>query len=134
MSYKVESDFEFKGCRCVVVFASMGHRCGYVGLPKEHICEGKDYDEIDVSVHGGLTYAGQGNKYPVDDNRSWIGFDCAHYRDAKDLDLVKELNEEHTYTTIADMERMYPIGGIIRNTEYVERELIELVKQLKIIK
>ena len=29
---------------------------GYVGLPDEHPCSGKGYDDIDVNVHGGLTY------------------------------------------------------------------------------
>lgn len=43
--YKVEKDFEYKGLRCVVTFGDLGHRCGYVGIPKTHILYGKKYDE-----------------------------------------------------------------------------------------
>lgn len=43
--YKVEKDFEYKGLRCVVTFGDLGHRCGYVGIPKTHILYGKEYDE-----------------------------------------------------------------------------------------
>ena len=47
--YKVESDFMYKGYRCVVVFQEMGHRCGYVGVEKGHSLYGKDYaDYLDV--------------------------------------------------------------------------------------
>lgn len=43
--YKVEKDFEHKGLRCVITFGDLGHRCGYVGIPKTHILYGKEYDE-----------------------------------------------------------------------------------------
>lgn len=43
--FKVESDFEYQGIRCVVIFGEMGHRCGYVGVPKESILYGKSYSE-----------------------------------------------------------------------------------------
>lgn len=45
MSYKVESVFEHEGLKCVVLMTSMGHRCGYVGVPKEHPLHGKDYND-----------------------------------------------------------------------------------------
>ncbi len=37
----IESDFEYRGYRCVTTFTDMGHRCGYVGVPKEHPLYGK---------------------------------------------------------------------------------------------
>lgn len=43
--YIVECEFEHAGYKCVVVFTRMGHRCGYVGIPKEHPLYGKGYDE-----------------------------------------------------------------------------------------
>ena len=88
----VESDFEHEGLRCVVVKQPMGHRCGYVGVPKGHDLYGKDAfdtkDESlwDISVHGGLTYSegGEINKYPVESiDTWWFGFDTAHYWDTK---------------------------------------------------
>jgi len=45
MGYKVESEFEHEGLKCVVVMTTMGHRCGYVGLSKEYVLYGKDYSD-----------------------------------------------------------------------------------------
>lgn len=43
MAHFVESEFEHCGYKCVVVFQPMGHRCGYVGIPKTHTLYGDDY-------------------------------------------------------------------------------------------
>lgn len=43
--YIVEQEFEHAGYKCVVTFNVTGHRCGYVGIPKEHPLYGKGYDE-----------------------------------------------------------------------------------------
>ena len=43
--YKIESDFVYNGLRCVVVFTSMGHRCGYVGVDKTSPLFEKDYSD-----------------------------------------------------------------------------------------
>lgn len=80
---------------------------GYVLIPKGHKFYGLEYDDIDVNVHGGLTYSGiylgwiekyeeDGNDYELDINLKkkidkngyeflmdyWVlGFDTAHYGD-----------------------------------------------------
>lgn len=43
--YIVEREFEHAGYKCVVIFGAMGHRCGYVGVPRSHSLYGKHYDE-----------------------------------------------------------------------------------------
>jgi hypothetical protein len=43
MGHKVETEFEHEGLKCVVLMTGMGHRCGYVGIPKEHPLHGVDY-------------------------------------------------------------------------------------------
>ena len=43
--YIVEREFEHAGYKCVVTFGAMGHRCGYVGIPKNHALYGKGYDD-----------------------------------------------------------------------------------------
>ena len=49
MSYKVETEFEHKGYKCVVIMTERGYRCGYVGIPKKNMLHGIDYNEqIDV--------------------------------------------------------------------------------------
>lgn len=44
-NYIVEREFEHAGYKCVVIFGSIGHRCGYVGIPKNHPLYGKDYSD-----------------------------------------------------------------------------------------
>jgi hypothetical protein len=58
-----------------------GYACGYVGVPEGHPWYKKDYDDIDVDVHGGLTWSDDhvGNDAP--DGLWWVGFDTAHYND-----------------------------------------------------
>ena len=46
-----ESDFEYKGYRCVTIITDMGHRCGYVGLPEGHPLYRKhESDGINVTM------------------------------------------------------------------------------------
>lgn len=48
-NYIVEREFECAGYKCVVVFRSIGHRCGYVGIPKNHPLYGEHYrDYLEV--------------------------------------------------------------------------------------
>lgn len=63
-----------------------GALCGYVGIKKSHPDFGKGYDDVDVDVHGGLTYAdscGWHICHQSDDKEPvwWLGFDCGHFRD-----------------------------------------------------
>lgn len=67
-------------CRAVR-HPSLGHWCGYIGLPVGHPMHGNDYDSIDVDVHGGLTYACDHAPLEKPDGRWWIGFDTAHSGD-----------------------------------------------------
>ena len=43
--YVVEKEFEHAGLKCVVVMQRMAHRCGYVGVNKDHPLYGKDYED-----------------------------------------------------------------------------------------
>lgn len=38
-----ESDFEYRGYRCVTTFTDFGERCGYVGVPEGHPLYGKGW-------------------------------------------------------------------------------------------
>ena len=67
---------------------------GYVVLSKEHPLNGVYYDDIDVSVHGGLTFSEYGKNINSDKyftkpdfikDDDWIvGFDTCHWGDNKD--------------------------------------------------
>mgnify|MGYP000849681354 FL=1 len=85
--FHVEKDWTTRaGLRAVVIYKdSMGFRCGYVGVPKEHPLHGKSYEDVyynDFYVHGVITYSGC-EQYPVEHNGLWcFGYDCAHLGDA----------------------------------------------------
>lgn len=79
---------------CLIVRnRSAGHLCGYVGVPPGHPLHGKHYEEPDVDVHGGLTFAGSCRPNSEEhgichipgpgepDAVWWFGFDCGHYDD-----------------------------------------------------
>ena len=131
MAHKVELDFDYHGLRCVVLGLDMGHRCGYVGLPKGHKYYGLDYNKLDdIEVHGGWTYQGESNGYPVESvDTWWIGFDCAHYGDGKDEMLIKELASQDAVDFWLDRMRNY-YDTSPKSAEYVKRELICAVNQI----
>ena len=49
----------------------LGSWCGYVGVRGNHPAAGKDYDDLDVLVHGGLTYADYCHPIEADE---WIRY------------------------------------------------------------
>lgn len=76
------------GLDCMIVRNTAGlHLCGYVGVTKEHPDFKKEYDDVCVDVHGGLTYGelcgGAICHFTEDgdDETYWLGFDCAHLGD-----------------------------------------------------
>lgn len=70
---------EHRGYKYYVVSIS-SHMCGYVAIPKGHRLFRKEYDEIDVTCHGGLTYSSIG--LPGFNEHDWvIGWDYSHSDD-----------------------------------------------------
>lgn len=75
---------------------------GYIGVPKGHPWFGKDYSEIDVRVHGGLTYSEK--QLPLhnpqeDSEWWWLGFDTRHWGDnALNQDVVYCINQLNSLT------------------------------------
>ena len=56
---------------------------GYVKIIPSHKHHGKGYDDIDVRVHGGLTFSEvipNGDEWP---EGHWVGFDTSHTGDNK---------------------------------------------------
>lgn len=113
--YKVEREWKHAGLSCAVVQGrEAGNRCGYVRVPLGHSFYGKNYDELDLDVHGGLTFAEVEPCTEHEDGQGyWFGFDCAHAGDASydpnaDIDSagptarkMMEINRE--------MDRKYPM-------------------------
>ena len=137
--YVVEKIFDHKDLKCVVAFGSNGWRCGYVGIPRSHKFYGKEYTEIESQIdhgdcHGGLTFSSRsiGEKYPIESDLWWFGFDCAHYGDGKDLDLAIELfpHIAESLYKIKACEDMFPTYDEVRSCEYVAESCISLANQL----
>jgi hypothetical protein len=164
-TYDVEKDWVAHGLRCVAITGQvMGHRCGYVGLPKGHPLHGVGYGEgspllremwqdrqndpvdddtpviplfchmfkggnpdptpdITFRVHGGITYAGGGDDYPVpSDGLWWYGFDCGHAGDEPD----PELQSPRARAIYAGVSRT----GVVRDLAFVATECERLAQQL----
>ena len=68
---------------CYVRVNAWGALCGYIAIPQGHPWHGSGYDDIDVQVHGGLTYAQPRDTFgPEAPVGSWVlGFDCCHAGD-----------------------------------------------------
>lgn len=91
---------ELHGYKYMVV--SYGsHPCAYVQVPEGHPLHGKHYDKIDISCHGGVTFAGNFCRHPsrflIERDGYWIGWDYAH---AGDFTVYPEITMVgHRYTT-----------------------------------
>ncbi len=115
-----------KGFEWIVTNNGSGYRCGYIRVPKGHPWRGKDYDEIDLDVHGGLTFGEP--DLPCDkageDDAYWLGFDCAHGFDAPDPKLT---NSDRVHIRALRGETF----GTVRTQEFAEAECRSLCEQAK---
>lgn len=115
---------------CLIVRNRMGALCGYVGVSEGHPAFRKDYGDVDVEVHGGLTFASMcsdGDERESichipskgePDHVWWLGFDCLHV-----------LDQAPSYTVFGNWKNVD--GSAYRNIGYVKREIASLAKQLK---
>lgn len=76
------------GYPAVVVVQPMGHRCGYVQIPKDHPAAELQYEDIELDVHGGLTYG------TINSEGTVFGFDCGHSCDKPDMNLMSESSKQ----------------------------------------
>jgi hypothetical protein len=118
------------GLACLVVRSEgTGALCGYVGLPPGHPLYGRDWDELNVGVHGGLTFAdscrpGADEGHGIchrpgpgePDHVWWLGFDCSRARDLAPL-LSPGWSSARVELTYRDLA-------------YVEGEVTRLAAQL----
>ena len=89
---------EATGYDCLIIrHPQHGNLNGYVAVPAGHPAFGKDYNDVDIDVHGGLTYAAYTDSQLLGDSLDailtrvpaegrpadvwWFGFDCHHARD-----------------------------------------------------
>lgn len=98
-------EFRAHGFPCLLKRVPNGHWCCYVGVPPGHPWHGKadsDAYDLDVSVHGGVTYGAACDGDPVNgvchtpqagepEHAWWIGADFAHGGDMSPGRCSREL-------------------------------------------
>ena len=84
----VYEDFVEEGIRCRIMRGPCG-MVAYLGISPSHPIAGKEYDDIPLDVHGGLTFsrAGDGKNWPK--GYWWYGWDYAHAGDKAFYDLER---------------------------------------------
>lgn len=128
---------ETTGLDCLIVRNHHGTLCGYVGVPPEHPDHGKDYDEVDVDVHGGLTFAGMCDEEAPEGHGIchipepgrppdvyWLGFDCGHFMDLSPgmIEFQRQVSERSGLP--------HDFGEVYRDIAYVRSECEQLAQQL----
>jgi hypothetical protein len=112
-----------------------GHWCGYVGVSEGHKAFEKEYGDVEVDVHGGLTFSsfcdgepGKGICHlpePGEPDRVWwLGFDCHHYNDYSPRDKMFERDRPEPLWMV-DVEASY------RTLQYVKNQCAALAEQLR---
>lgn len=120
--FKIENEYIHAGLKCAVVQARENrHRCGYVRLPPTHSMFDKPYDNINVNVHGGLTFARMEDCVEEDGQGYWIGFDCNHCGDAS-YDPAIELKDEINLRNFPD-DHYWSNAEVVRETNYLAEQL-----------
>ena len=118
------------GLPCLIVRVPFhGGLCGYVGVFEGNPNFGRDYNDVDADVHGGLTFSDFSTYGAnLDESRHichaldrgepgrvwWLGFDCAHYGDF----------------TPACGYRLCGYNSTYRNIFYVKTQIAHLAGQL----
>ncbi len=98
----------------------------YLGIPEKHPLAGFNYDDIELSVHGGLTY-GQLGKLPYwPEGWFWYGWDYAHAGDLGFYELhyhtERQTHEETRWTPeMVHEEVMETIPQFIRLKQIAEQ-------------
>jgi len=126
---------EATGLPCLAVRHPIsGHWCGYVGVADGPPMHGNEYEDIDVEVHWGLTFA---NKCQPgkDESRGvchipapgepnhvwWLGFDCANRDDYSPQDAKYAAERGYPFTPLPDQE--------YRTLAYMRQQCAALLKR-----
>jgi hypothetical protein len=129
--------FTESGYRAIVIFNETGHRCGYVEIPRTHPYYEKEYSDIDVDVHGGLTFSAYSKEMPYDTPAGfWVlGFDCIHYGDAIDLEACERYSNMGYIPKVQEnISRIFNAiftDDKVRTLDFVVTECESLAVQLK---
>jgi len=130
---------------CMINRGPSGAWCGYVGVGPDHPWHGMQYDDVDVEVHGGLTYSqaceegGEICHVPWPNREHdiwWFGWDAAHWNDyapAMEANL-REATKRSPELARAFIEGEGTFGQkVYRDMAYAISEVLMLAQQLKAV-
>jgi hypothetical protein len=127
-------DFTHAGLPCLALRNHHGSWCGYAAVPPGHPLHGRDFHDVDVDVHGGLTYADHcqhdlgichvPNPGEPDDVW-WFGFDCDHCWDVRPA-MNAQLRTYSHYRYMISFDQ----GASYKTLDYVRVEIMRLADQL----
>lgn len=108
-----------------VILRGGGSLCAYLGIPLAHPLAGKNYDDLPLDCHGGLTFGSEGDgKYGHEKGWFWYGWDYAHLGDKSFYDL--EFGFSHS-----DSDKEWTVGDVkaeIWSVIYDFKKLMKLVE------
>jgi hypothetical protein len=121
------------GYNCAILRGKLGVWCGYVMIDGHHPAFLKHYSDVNVNVHGDLTYSesflnlgvfytGINNEHHFDKEEKatwWLGFNCSHFGDVIPTAGVGS----PSYFTGP--------GRTYKDVHFVRAEVTSLAKQLK---
>lgn len=82
---------------------SCGWGNGYVGVKRGHPLYGKHYTDVNVQVHGGLTFSDQET---INGEDYWIfGFDTVHHRD-NEVNWSEDHVQKETYNLLKELKKI----------------------------
>lgn len=90
---ELKYQFTYKNYDCSVRRGGMWAWCGYVKIPVNHPYHNKNFDDMDIDVHGGFTGG---------DDEGRIGFDTCHAGDRWPTSFRFNIDSEDHYWTYED--------------------------------
>jgi hypothetical protein len=114
-----------RGIRWAVLRSPIGGCNGYVKLPTGYPKAWGTYDDIDVDVHGGLTYG--------PDEEGWVGFDTAHLGDVWVGSIPDDLDSHSrdflTRPPFGDYRREWDEDKVAAETRRLAHRLADLIEE-----
>jgi hypothetical protein len=124
----VRKEWEAHGFKCRVLDSPFQGYNGYVAVQKNHPIFGLSYNDFDINVHGGITFADFG-KDELDSKSGemlwpnpelyWIGFDTAHLGDWVGYEPDRP-------------GRKWSIEDVAQETEQIAKQLKQMIDGEKI--
>lgn len=131
---RIEREFKEGGLQCCTRTHDMGHRCGYVALPKGHPLFGKDCDKCydiapELDVDGGITFANGTDEMWV------LGWDAAHAWHRRDWSIASdEMRKSAQKHPELYLDFDWPGASYMVDVDMAERETRNFARQLAMLR